>query len=164
MKRQVKSILSLLLIIFTIIYGSGFITPMISTTVNNSPELDSKNSLFDVEHNIQPIKSEFPISTASTEISHITVPLVTDNPEEKCPLVEKSLDIIKNHFEAGKHSIVLKITEEEEVDKGWFSHTDLSGGYSFEKGDINFKVKSTPKKIKRKKKTTIEVDLKEKDK
>ncbi|UCE13547.1 MAG: hypothetical protein JSV04_15380, partial [Candidatus Heimdallarchaeota archaeon] len=59
MKRQVKSILLLLLMNLTIIYGSGLFNQMIFSTVNISPELHSKNSLFDVERDIQPIDYDF---------------------------------------------------------------------------------------------------------
>lgn len=112
----------------------------------------------------KPIKSEYPILSASADISAATVPLVTDNPEEKYPLVNKIIDSLIDQFVPDKHTIALKITEKEVEDKGWLSHMDFGAEFNFEKGNYGIKVKGTPKKIKRKKETTIEVGLKEKDK
>lgn len=113
----------------------------------------------------KPIRSEFPISTATPTISGETVPLVADNPEEKYPLVNKFIDSLKDQFDPDKHTIVFKITEEEVEDKGWFSHFDFGAEFNFEKGNYGIKVKGTsPKKTKRKKVTTYEFGLKEKDK
>lgn len=66
----------LLLLNFTIIYGSEFLNPMISPTVSTESQLHSRNSFFNVERDIRPIDYKF---SGSPQPVFRPSPLITNN-------------------------------------------------------------------------------------
>ena len=111
-----------------------------------------------------PQTATFPLSTESTTISGSTVPMVAGNePDKAVQLVTVFLDHIKERYSAEEYDLVVKFNETEESDRGWFSHMDLGGGFDFEGGKLEAKIKGTPKKIKKSKETTIRVGLEKKE-
>lgn len=112
----------------------------------------------------KPIKSEYPFSTEAEIISRSTVTPVTDHPDEMVPMVTKFIDVIKKHYKPDEDDIVIKVTEIEEEDKGWFSHFNSEGGLSLSKGSMKFKIKGDPKKTKRFKEKTISIGIEKKNK
>ena len=111
-----------------------------------------------------PQTATFPLSTESTTISGSTVPMVAGNePDKAVQLVTVFLDHIKERYSAEEYDLVIKFNETEEIDRGWFSHMDLGGGFDFEGGKLEAKIKGTPKKIKKSKETTIRVGLEKKE-
>ena len=114
-----------------------------------------------------PEKYEFPITTVSGEVSGVTVPKVAKQETGKSVgIVTAFLDHIKENFKAEEHDLVVKFTEKEEIDRGWFSHMDLllGGTLKFDGGTWEGKVKGTPKKEKRTKETTVRISLEKKAK
>jgi hypothetical protein len=113
-----------------------------------------------------PITRNYSLYDSSGEIAIENVPgLVSSNQEEAVKLATLFLDHIKQNYSSTGHELYVKVEEEEEIDRGWFSHIDLDlgGGIDFEGGRLDAKVKGTPKKEKRKKKTTIRVGVEKKE-
>lgn len=106
----------------------------------------------------------FPLSTESATVSGSTVPQVAgEQPGNAIQVAAQFLDNLKGKYSAEKYDFVMEVSEEEEVDRGWFSHMDVGGGIDFEGGKWEAKIKGTPKKITRKKKTTVRIGLEEKE-
>jgi hypothetical protein len=109
---------------------------------------------------------EFPFSTESNTVSGSTVPSVAKTETEQAiGLATKLIDYLKDTFVAGEQKLVIKLTEEEKIDRGWFSHMDLSlgGKFEFPDGSWEAKIKGTPLKEKRTKETRMEVSLEKKE-
>jgi len=113
----------------------------------------------------QPSTQVFPYSTESTRVSGSTVPQVAgERPGTAIQVAAQFLDDLKGRYNAEKYDLVVEVDEEEEVDRGWFSHTDVGGGIDFESGKWEAKIKGTPKKVKKTKKTIVRIGLEEKGK
>lgn len=112
----------------------------------------------------EPQKHIFPYTTGSGIVSGSTVPqVVKDQPEPAIQYATYFLDNLKAKYSAEKYDFVMEVSEEEEVDRGWFTHMDVGGGIDFEGGKWEAKIKGTPKKITRKKKTTVRIGLEKKE-
>lgn len=114
----------------------------------------------------EPAIKTFAFSTSSQTISGETVPYVAKIERDKAiDVVTMFIDNIKDSYKVAEHKIVVKMKEEEKVDRGWFSHMDLSlgGGLGFDGGTWEGKVKGIPKKESRTKETIIEVYLEKKN-
>jgi len=110
-----------------------------------------------------PSTQVFPYSTESTTGSGSTVPQVAgEQPDTAIQVAVQFLDNLKGKYSAEKYDLVVEVNEEEEVDRGWFTHTNVGGGIDFECGKREAKIKGIPKKVKRKKKTTVRIGLEEK--
>jgi hypothetical protein len=106
----------------------------------------------------------FPLSTESATVSGSTVPMVAgEEPDKAVQFATVFLDHIKEKYSAEEYNLVVKFSEKEEIDRGWFSHVDVGGGIDFEGGKWEAKIKGTPKKITRKKETTIRIGLEKKE-
>ena len=111
----------------------------------------------------EPEKHTFPFSTESPTISGSTVPQVAgDLAGQAMQVTDKFLDHLRDRYRADEHDIVIKVTEDEEKDRGWFTHMDMGGSFNFPKGKGEARVKGTPKKEKRTKETTIRIGLEKK--
>ncbi len=105
----------------------------------------------------------FPYSTDVATISASTVPQVErEQPDTAIKFALQFLKNLKDEYSAERHDLVVEVDEEEEVDRGWFTHMDFGGGIDFNCGKWEAKIKGTPKKVKKKKKTTVRVSLEEK--
>jgi len=112
-----------------------------------------------------PITNTFPYSTETATVTGSTVPQVAGRQNDTAvQAASKLLDNLKLNYDPEKYDFVIEVNEEEEVNKGWFSHMDVTGGIDFEGGKWEASIKGTPKKIRKKKKTTITFGLEEKHK
>jgi len=110
-----------------------------------------------------PLTMKFPLSEDSVIVSRSTVPAVSsDESGLIVHYVAQLLDAVKEKYQPDKHKLVVKFSEKEEIDKGWFSHFDLDLGLNLDAGKWEAKVEGTPRKIKRTKEKTVEVSLKDK--
>lgn len=113
----------------------------------------------------QPNTQIFPYSTESATISGSTVPQVAgEQPDTAIQVAAQFLDNLKGNYSAEKYDLVVEVDEEEEIDRGWFTHADVGGGIDFDSGKWEARIKGTPKKVKKKKKTTVRIGLEEKGK
>jgi len=130
------------------VYDDGPIIEITATPTGGKPEIKT-----------------FAFSTSSQAISGETVPYVAKSERDKAiEITTMFIDNIKDSYKAAEHKIVVKMKEEEKIDRGWFSHMDLSlgGGLGFDGGTWEGKVKGLPRKESRTKETIIEVSLEKK--
>lgn len=109
--------------------------------------------------------TKFPFSTNSATIAGSTVTtLVTGKVDNAIGLATAFLDHIKDKYQADEYDLVIRLTEKEKVDRGWFSHMDVGGGIDFEGGKWEAHIRGTPKKIIRTKESIIRVSMEKKEK
>ena len=109
----------------------------------------------------KPQNFEFSSDNSGAEITGSTIPIVAkENVEEAKSIAEKIINLIKKVYPPSKDKIEILVEEEEEIDRGWFSHSEVNIKLPFDGGTWQFETKSVPKKVKRTKKTKI--SLKEK--
>lgn len=111
----------------------------------------------------KPITRDYPITTESGIISGETVPLVSRNNANQ-EIVQSMLDSLKDQFNANEQKFVVKYTDKEVIDNGWFTHFDMGFGLGLDNGKIDAKVVGTPKKRTIVREQTIEAFIEDKKK
>jgi hypothetical protein len=107
-----------------------------------------------------PTKMSFPWDVSSGSIAGSTVPYVSkQNVEASIDTATAVLDVLKDTYISTEKKLVIRVTEKEETDRGWWSHFDFSVSLGLDLGKWEATVKGVPKKEKRTKEKTIEVSL-----